>query len=394
MFNEDDGEDAIAITINASTSLGDDSSTKAPLFATPVQVEDASRKVMQVLARPTKDILACMREGLKRSDAALMDLSGYRKHIGPSPEVSADISPIQIRLRASLAAFDAVESTLLNSGELPSSSIDDSDVVQLFIFARHVREAAASIQNLLNKVESMQHISDWPRVYFPSYPFRKTIYRTNRQVRHDRGGITAGSYHVTFSEIAKLLEKIKSREHKTRSSTRPNTPNLNEELHIDKEGQPEKEVERSHPTMDAETDGGAESTKAGTGYKIWRFLNRLQGFESRYAFKVCLVTSLLSVPSYLDGRDWWDRYEVWWVVAISWIMIHPRVGGNLQDLVVRSFSALLGAVWAGAAHAAGNGNPYVLAVFAAIFMIPMLYRYTQSSHPVRPLLSLAPSKQD
>ena len=58
-----------------------------------------------------------------------------------------------------------------------------------------------------------------------------------------------------------------------------------------------------------------------------------------------------------------------------------RVGGNFQDLVTRSFCALLGAVWGGLAYGADNGNPYVMAVFAAVYMVPMIYRYTQSSHP-------------
>lgn len=64
-----------------------------------------------------------------------------------------------------------------------------------------------------------------------------------------------------------------------------------------------------------------------------------------------------------------------------WVMAHPRVGGNFQDLVTRAFCAALGAVWAGVAYGAGDGSPYVMAVFAAIFMIPMMYRFTQSSHP-------------
>lgn len=64
-----------------------------------------------------------------------------------------------------------------------------------------------------------------------------------------------------------------------------------------------------------------------------------------------------------------------------------RTGGNVQDLFTRSLCAVLGAVWAGAAFAAGGGNPYVIAVFCLIYMPPMLYRYTQSSHPVR-LLSV------
>lgn len=58
-----------------------------------------------------------------------------------------------------------------------------------------------------------------------------------------------------------------------------------------------------------------------------------------------------------------------------------RVGGNFQDLVTRAFFGVLGALWGGLAYGADNGNPYVMAVFAAIYLVPLLYRYTQSSHP-------------
>jgi uncharacterized membrane protein YgaE (UPF0421/DUF939 family) len=62
-------------------------------------------------------------------------------------------------------------------------------------------------------------------------------------------------------------------------------------------------------------------------------------------------------------------------------MMHPRVGGNFQDLVTRALCSILGAVWGGLAYGVDNGNPYVMAVFAAVFILPMIYRYTQSSHP-------------
>ena len=337
--------------------------------------EEATRKVIQTLSGPTKDMLKCMGEGLRRSDAALMELSGYRKHLGPPKDVSLDIGPIQIRLKATMASFAAMESTLLNSGELPPASIQDSDVVRLFVFARHVREAASAVQKLLVKVNYMQRISDWPKVHLPSYPFWKSIHRTNAQVRHDRGGITAGSYHSTFKQIGELLDKMASRKHQPLSRLREDPSESTSDS--------EDDVEGTRATMDAKAEGDAEAEKAGIGYNIWRVLHRLQGLESRYAFKVCLVCSLLSVPSYLDSdQGWWDRYEVWWAVSMSWIMLHPRVGGNVQDLCVRGFSALLGAVWSGAAVAAGNGSPYVLAVFAAIYMLPMIWRFTQSTHPV------------
>lgn len=49
--------------------------------------------------------------------------------------------------------------------------------------------------------------------------------------------------------------------------------------------------------------------------------------------------------------------------------------------------AVLGAVWGGLSYVAGNGNPYVTAVFALVFMAPMIYRFTQSTHPVRIAIS-------
>lgn len=353
LFDAQDSNEAVNITINEPESSSETQNAKPSNEC----LEDPSQNVIQILTAPTKDLLAILKEGLLRSDAALMDLSGYRKHIGPPLSTSSDAGPLKIRLQIALAAFDATESTVFDTENLSPSC---PDLIQLFLFTRNIRTAAAAIQKLMDKVEQMQQISSWPRIYLPSYPFWKAIHRTNKQIRHDRGGITVGSYHRTFIQIERVLEKIKAREHKP-WRTRANIP------------------EGNGATEDnAETDSKQDEM----GFKVWRVLHRLQGFESRYALKVCLVVSLLSIPSYLKGTDWWDRYEVWWAVSMSWIMIHPRVGGNLEDLIVRAFHAILGAVWSGAAYAAGKGNPFILAVFAAIYMFPMLYRFTQSSHPV------------
>ncbi|KAJ6437779.1 Brefeldin A-sensitivity protein 4 [Purpureocillium lavendulum] len=362
LFVDSDQEDDVVITVNGPSCVPlDNASTTSDA--------DVTAKVVSEMAAPTREVISSMAEGLLRCHAALMDLSGYRKYLGPATEVSPDLGPLQIRIKQAKAAFDMVESRLLESGELPPSTIRDSEVVQLFVFARHVRETAATIEHLMVKVESMQRISDWPRLYLPSYPFRKALHRSNAQVRHDRGGAAATSYDMTFIGIVRLLDKLKSREHHP--------------LH--KADGPDESLglraEVSHATMDAKVDGFSPP-KESIRHKIWHTLHRLQGFESRYAFKVCLVTTLLSVPGYMDVNSvWWDKYEVWWAVTMSWIAMHPRIGGNLQDLVIRASLAILGAAWSGAAYAAGNGNPYVMAVFAAIYMIPMLYRYTQSTHP-------------
>ncbi len=51
--------------------------------------------------------------------------------------------------------------------------------------------------------------------------------------------------------------------------------------------------------------------------------------------------------------------------------------------MVRSAVAALGALWSGIAFVAGGGNPFVMAAFAVVYMLPMLYRFTQSAHAVR-----------
>lgn len=331
---------------------------------------DVTRIVIKKLAKPTKEILACMNQGLQASQAALMDLSGYRQYLGPPKDVSAEIAPAQIRMRAAKTIFDAVESELLESGQLPPASMDDSAVVQLFIFARHLRETATTIENLMGKVCSMHQASNWPKIHPPSYPLHKAIHFVNPQVTHDRGGATAGSYHITFLEIARALESIKCREYKPL------------EKYDDGVSETELKAELSHLT-DPGPPPHMDTKKNKLGYRIWKILHLLQGYESRYALKVVLVTSLLAVPSYLSwDKVWWDEYEAWWAVTMSWLLIHARVGGNIQDLFARAVLVILGAVWGGAAHAAGDGSPYVVAVFAAIFMIPMLYRFTLSCHPV------------
>ncbi|GFP57962.1 protein BRE4 [Trichoderma asperellum] len=374
LFSEtDDGHVPIVVeaTQMSSSSSSSNDLTNVTNDKPPEVVKevDVTRIVIKKLAKPTKEILACMNQGLQASQAALMDLSGYRQYLGPPMDVSTEIAPTQIRMRTAKAIFDGVESELLESGQLPPASMNDSAVVQLFIFARHLRETATTIENLMGKVYSMHQCSNWPNIHPPSYPLHKAIHFVNPQVTHDRGGATAGSYHITFLEIARALESIKCREYKPLDK------------YDDHVSETELRAELSHLT-DPGVPPDMDVKKNKLSYRIWKILHLMQGYESRYAFKVVLVTSLLAIPSYLSwDKVWWDEYEAWWAVTMSWLLIHARVGGNIQDLFARAILVILGAVWSGVAHAAGDGSPYVVAVFAAIFMIPMLYRFTLSCHP-------------
>lgn len=360
------------------TIISIDETPKRPTIQRTDSEERAVALVADRLSEPTSNLLSCMRSSLARCDAVLMDMSGYRKYIGPPKETSNDILGSLTKIRKVMIRYDEAEDSLMHNPDLPPTYSNHPEVVELFLFVHPIRQAAHSVEALLVKVNEMQQRHPGWRPYLPSYPWRKSFQRTNAQVRHDRGGVTAGFYFKSQSQLARTMRGMANiykplpRHH--------DTPIEKEEdltaTRMDTMGKYEEEAESAR-----DRNSGASSKKR-FRYRLWVVLHRLQGFETRFALKVAISTSLLAVPAWLSqSRGWWNQHESWWAVVMVWIMSHPRVGGNIQDLVTRSLCGVLGAIWGGLAYGARDGNPYVMAVFAAIYMIPMIYRFTQSSHP-------------
>ncbi|KAI1186618.1 hypothetical protein F5B17DRAFT_440946 [Nemania serpens] len=326
--------------------------------------------VTKSLARPTQDLLHSMEFAVKSCDVALMEMCGHRHYLGTTSTVSGDVHGALISLREHIAMFSTQQEAVLASDRLSHSCSRLPNVLKIFAFCLPVHQAAGSIESLAAQLEKLlQQRPKYPRFHLPSYPLRKAIHRTNAQVRHDRGGVTAalGSYFKSLNDIAKIIKKIKSRDYHPLPKTGPST-----------DGQRDAP---SDTTIADDLNSGPESRGAQSRQRLWELLHRMQGFETRFGLKAALATSLLSLPAYLaNSHAWWDRYDAWWSVVMAWLIMGPRTGGNVQDLFTRVFCAVLGALWAGLSYAAGNGNPYVTAVFAAIYMLPMMYRYTQSTH--------------
>ena len=334
---------------------------------------EAVRLVCDVFAEPTRNLIDSMREAIDSADAALMDLSGYRKHLGPRSTVSASSPAILDRLKASMAEFDVADTSIIGHPKLPPTYADHPEVVELFLFIHPVRQAADKVENLINTVMRMTANSSCWKVHLPSYTFSKSLLRTNAQVRHDRGGVTAGFYFQSKKHLELTMQDLQSKAYVPlpRLHTAEGVPDTKPPMGM-YEGEKKAEPGKS-------SEGPQNLTFR---YQLWSLLHRLQGFESRFALKVTAVTVLLSIPAWLPpSKAWYNDNEIWWSVVTVWIMMHPRVGGNFQDLAARTLCCIIGAVWGGLAYAADNGNPYVMAVFAALFMIPMLYRFTQSTHP-------------
>ena len=321
------------------------------------------------LREPTRNLIDAMIKSVKCADSAILQIGGQHAQPGPgSLSVSLD------HLRTAKAAFDSADALLVANPNLPSVYHKSTDVIELFLFVHPVRQTADKVENLIAKVLEMESTNTAWSIRTPSYPLRKAVMRTNAQVRHDRGGLTAGFYFRSKGQLDRTIGDLASTAYiPAARQQRTGSPDVNENS-VMGEYQLEQEM----------ASGKVANVPKMTRYRyhLWEFMHRLQGFESRFAFKVTLVTTLLSVPAWLpQSRDWWNENESWWAVIAVWTMMHPRVGGTFQDLAVRTCCAALGALWGGLAYAADNGNPYVMAVFAAIYMIPMLYRFTQSSHP-------------
>ncbi|MCJ1387525.1 hypothetical protein MMC18_000368 [Xylographa bjoerkii] len=339
--------------------------------------QDPCLLVSRSLAGPTRHLIDATEVAVRCADAVIMDISGHRKYLGPPYSVSSDINGVLEILKTAIISFDEVEEALINHPDLPANSTDHPDLVDLFLFINPIRQAAERVQALTTKVCEMQQSKRKWRINLPSYPFLKSLQRSNAQLRHDRGGLTAGFYFHNKDQLDKVMLDLQRRTYvpsrKEIVDFLPTVEPLGEALAPVK-----REDEQNSPTLGTMVKKKISQLR----YQLWMLSHRLQAFEARFMVKITLLVTLLSIPAWVpQSNRWWNDNESWWTVATVWIMMHPRVGGTMKDLAIRTLSAIVGSAWGAFAYAAGGGNPFVLAVFAAMFMIPMLYRFTQSSHP-------------
>ncbi|PWW76035.1 hypothetical protein C7212DRAFT_195184 [Tuber magnatum] len=329
--------------------------------------EDYLKIVRDTMEVPARELINAMTEALLGCDKELMSYAGYKKLLGSFEDYRGiSLGSSRDRLRAAMRVFDESDISLIDHQNLPSAYSAHPELVEMFLFIHPLRQTADSVGNLADNVLRVVGTRRRKRIFLPSYPLQKALYRTNPQVRHDRGGLTAGYYFRSKQNIEKAMETYQGKSF----IPSPMSP-------VAGGGwapETEPKAMSSHPPATAEPRT--------LRYRAWRVVHRFQQWETRFAFKVVFVTIVLSIPAWVESsRVWYLGNECWWSVIAAWFMMHPRVGGNAQDLITRSITAAVGSVWAGLGHAAGGGNPFVLAVFTAIFMIPCMFRFTSSSHP-------------
>jgi hypothetical protein len=289
--------------------------SKRPTIRRTATEDRAVKLVSDKLASLTSGLLSCMRESLATCDAVLMDMSGYRKYLGPPEAISSNILDALTKIRKKMIRYDEAEDSLMEDPALPPTYSDHPAVVELFLFVHPIRQAANSAEKLLVKVMEMQQRHPGWRIYPPLYPFSKSLQHTNQTVRHDRGGLTAGFYFRSQAQLARTMKGM-ANVYKPLPRQASDHPDINDS---------EFNIERTEPIGKYNDEDEEATREKRFRYRLWMILHRLQGFETRFALKVALVTGLLSIPAWLpQSRSWWNENESWWAVVTVWIMMHPR----------------------------------------------------------------------
>lgn len=280
-------------------------------YLIPTGEANASEVVHQSLLKPTRCLINAMKNAIAAADCVLLHMAGQSSRAAALK--SAHQSLIQAK-----RAFDRADEALLNNPQLPSSYAKQPAVVDMLLFVHPVRQTSDKVEAFTSKVLQMQEADRGWRLLPPSYPWWKAIMRTNAQVRHDRGGLTAGFYFQSKTQLERMIKELQSTTYAP-----PIRPGANQadsqDLSIIGKYEQEREL--------ASKKNRSGSTETKVRYRVWEILHRLQGFESRFALKVTIVTTLLSIPAWLDqSRLRWSNNQSWWVVVIVWSQMHPRVG--------------------------------------------------------------------
>lgn len=261
---------------------------------------------------------------------------------------------------------DAIESVadeykLLSEGSQDVfSSIEEKEVIDVMLYMHYLYEASKHIRQLLSEIDQLVNAPRKWKLSKPSYPWRRSLKRTTARITHDRGGESAAYYFRSKLDVEEAFK---------------DSYRLNDDKANTASGEDGKsDNERSHRTKLADPRG--------IRYDLWQLFHRFQDYETRFAIKASITIVLVCIPAWLEfTHSWYARHHLWICSVIAYVALHPRVGGNVGDFFARTVLSISGSLWGGIAYRARYGNPYVLGVFCAIYMIPALYRFLLTGHP-------------
>ncbi|CEP15871.1 hypothetical protein [Parasitella parasitica] len=116
-------------------------------------------------------------------------------------------------------------------------------------------------------------------------------------------------------------------------------------------------------------------------YAIWLRLQYMSRYEFKFALKMAVAVLVLCVPAFVPASSgwYWSVRGQWAAMTVIAIM-NPTSGGTVEASFWRIVGTLVGAFAGWAALAAGDGSPYLLAVFAVLLALPFFYVHLGSTY--------------
>ncbi|KAI8641877.1 hypothetical protein BD408DRAFT_417551 [Parasitella parasitica] len=116
-------------------------------------------------------------------------------------------------------------------------------------------------------------------------------------------------------------------------------------------------------------------------YAIWLRLQYMSRYEFKFALKMAVAVLVLCLPSFVPASSgwYWSVRGQWAAMTVIAIM-NPTSGGTVEASFWRIVGTLVGAFVGWAALAAGDGSPYLLAVFAVLLALPSFYIHLGSTY--------------
>ncbi|RDW28886.1 hypothetical protein B0I73DRAFT_129601 [Yarrowia lipolytica] len=323
-------------------------------------IPDMAPKIFELFQEGARDLVLSIMEALTLAEEFIKNI----RH--PPEEISLKFQKAMTNLQHKMNHLDAQYTKLIvDQQEL---NISRRAAINA-LFVQRLSHCGHAVFNLLRHLHGMSLETPHWRLSLPRYPWKRALTWSNTQSLHDRGGKTAGHYFRVKAEVEEIFHR---------------TFNMNTSRHIVREGEKNQKQQMCVNAVDHSDFDAKHGDISSARYKLWKILHRLQRFESKFAVKTTIAVTLLSLPGWLEGHDWYQHYDAFWAPILVLISLHPRAGGNAHDLIVRTVVAIIGAVFGALAAGIWQGHkasPYIMGVFCAVFMIPCLYRFTVSNHP-------------
>lgn len=267
------------------------------------------------------------------------------------------IVDLRVELKDSIGKLESAIETIADEYKLLAESkqnifksIEDHEVLSIMLYMHYLYEASKHIHQVCLEVGELADQKRRWKLSLPSYPLNRALKRTTARITHDRGGESAAYYFQSKRDVEESFR----------------------ESYKLAENNPPWATERHHTLTDPR----------GVRYSLWTLVHRMQKYETRFALKASIAIVLVCIPAWLDYTStWYARHHLWICSVVAYLALHPRVGGNARDFIARTSLSISGSLWGGIAYRAKYGNPYVLAVFCAIYMIPAFYRFLLTGHP-------------